>query len=972
MTFGVGASVSQVCKYCRHVVLRTDRDLQNMGKVADLALTPSPVAVGDQGTIEGASIMILGRVQLDHGAGPWDEWYIAFSNGNWGWLAYAQGNWYVTSEVPDSASMVPPYEHLSVEQDIPLGQGNFRVIEVKRGTVVSGEGELPFQVTGGQERYYADLAGHNAGFATLDYGDRSGPPTVFIGRQVPEGALQIKAMGERPVTDVNTDALVCPSCGGRVPALAPNRSERLGCPYCGAVSEIAGRKVIEQQSAARARPDIPLGSAGQLLGQPYVVCGYVERSATIEGDYFSWQEYLLYGAGLGFRWLVKDESTWLFITPLNIAEIDLRGLPRNASWEGRSFHLRNHNSARVDYVLGEFYWKVRIGETVDAMDFLSGSDVLSRERMGDEVAWSIGNPVPWATIASAFGLPNDGVGATFSAPEGSSFVTPDGELSSQTVTIVVVLIIAVIILLVLCGACDDCGGGGSGGGIFFGGGSSRGGKLRAMGDRAAFALLATTLPYALWHLVLYRRAAAYLLLDLAASGQRVALVHLVCLVAGGLLAWRERQTPPWRLPLLIWLWGIGAAAWLLGGFLAFSSAPAFVLTVYGCALVLGLVGGALVVTLVRALGALEFRREGLLELLEAPRLAVGLAGGVAYLLAAERVGPLRTGMALCLAVTLVAHRGLTLLAPAARASRRLRRVVAGSCFLLAAGQLAVEPFSPWYEGGKTPDPVVLARNSETSRAILTSGRGAFQLYVDGMLRLSTIDAPRRNEAAVHPAMLAAARRGRVLLVGGGDGGALQEILRYPDVDSVTLVEPEGFLLDFIGQPVLDHENGGAFTSPKVHPLRADPLTYLGGDAGLFDVIVLDLLEPEGPRRSKWFTRYFYEQVSLHLAPGGAGAVVTGASPFSQRQAYWCILRTLEAAGLRAVPYRVDVPTLGVWGLVLFGHETPVPKGILPPGLRYLDERVLPQLFQLSADEGPVEVEPNLLYHQVLLRYRLPT
>jgi spermidine synthase len=491
-----------------------------------------------------------------------------------------------------------------------------------------------------------------------------------------------------------------------------------------------------------------------------------------------------------------------------------------------------------------------------------------------------------------------------------------------------------------------------------------------MGDRAAFALLATTLPYTLWHLVLYRRAAAYLLLDLAASGPRVALVHALAAAVGAALAWRERAVPPWRLPLLLWLWGLGAAAWLLGSFLSFAASWTFTLTVYGFSALLGLLAGGLVVTLVRALGALEFRREGLLELFEAPRLAGGLALGVGYLLAAERVGALRTGLALCLAVTLVAHRGLTLLAPVAATSRRLRRVVAWSCFGLAAGQLAIEPFSPWYEGGKTPDPVVLARNGEASRAILTSGRGAFQLYVDGMLRLSTIDGPRRNEATAHPPMLAAARRGRVLLIGGGDGGALQELLRYPDVDTVTLVEPEGILLDFIGQPVLERENGGAFASSKVRLIRADPLLYLE-TAGLFDVIVLDLLEPEGPRRSKWYTRHFYEQIRAHLAPGGAGAVVAGASPFSQRQAYWCVLRTIEAAGLAATPYRVDVPTLGVWGLVLFGHDRPAPRGPLPAGLRYLDARTLQQIFELSADEGPVPVEVNLLHHQVLLRYRLP-
>lgn len=472
MSFGVGASVSQVCKYCRHVVIRTDRDLRNLGRVADLALTPSPVAVGDQGQVAGSAMSVLGRVQLDHGEGPWDEWYIAFTNGQWGWLASAQGNWYLTAEVPNPGPL-PLFDQLSVEQDIPLGQARFRVVEVKRGRVTSGEGELPFAVTPGQERYYADLVGPDGGFATIDYGDRSAPPQLFMGKQLPEAALQIRAMGERPVTDVSTDALVCPSCGGRVPALAPGKSERLACPYCGAVSDIAGRRVIEMQEAARLRPDIPLGSRGNLQGQDYIACGYVERSAVIEGESFTWQEYLLYGPGLGFRWLVKDEGSWLWITPVNASEVDLSRLPQMAAWQGRWHRLRNRNQATVTYVLGEFYWKVRKGESVDAMDFMGdGGLILSRERAGDEVAWSLGSPVPWPQIAQALSLPLDGAGSQLAVPQGGGVSTGEESTSSTVVTIVVIIVI-IVVLLVLCGSCGDEDGGG---GFLWIGGGSRGGK----------------------------------------------------------------------------------------------------------------------------------------------------------------------------------------------------------------------------------------------------------------------------------------------------------------------------------------------------------------------------------------------------------------------------------------------------------------------------------------------------------------
>jgi uncharacterized membrane protein YgcG len=477
LSFGVGSSISQVCKYCKSLVMRTDRDFRDMGKVADLALTPSPIAVDDEGTLDGRHMRVLGRVQLDHGEGPWDEWYIGFQDGTWGWLAYAQGNWYVTVEVAQ-APPVPRWDELTVEQDLNLGQaGVFRVAEVKRGRLVSGEGELPMAVAPGQERFYADLSGRNWGFATIDFGDRSAAPQLFVGRQLPEAALQVKAMGERPVTEINTDAITCPNCGGNVPALTPKRAERMACPYCGTVSEIASHRIIEQQSAARSRPDIPLGSRGTLQGQEYVVCGYVERSATIEGEPFAWQEYLLYGPGLGFRWLVKDEGTWVWITPVSIADVDLSGMPSRASLQGRGYRLRNRNPARVDYVLGEFYWKVRVGETVDAMDFISGTDLLSRERMGDEVAWSTGTPVPWATLAQAFSLPLTGGGAQFSGASSSSS-SGGGGSDNTTVIIIVVLVVLVILLLIVCGDCGGCGGCHSSGGGFSSGGSTWGGGSR--------------------------------------------------------------------------------------------------------------------------------------------------------------------------------------------------------------------------------------------------------------------------------------------------------------------------------------------------------------------------------------------------------------------------------------------------------------------------------------------------------------
>ena len=242
IAFEVGSSLAKVCEYCRHTVLRSDRGLENLGKVADLAHTPSLIAVGDEGSLGGRPFQVLGRVQLDHGAGPWDEYYVALDGGqSWGWLAFAQGHWYATS--PTQSTGIPDYQNLQPERDLTLGQaGFFRVAEVKSATITSTEGELPGLIRAGQHRYYADCYGPNLGFATIDYGDFSAYPVVFLGWVFAETQLQVQKFGPRSIHKVKMQSLRCPNCGGDVPSLSGERAERLGCPYCGAVSDIAGQR----------------------------------------------------------------------------------------------------------------------------------------------------------------------------------------------------------------------------------------------------------------------------------------------------------------------------------------------------------------------------------------------------------------------------------------------------------------------------------------------------------------------------------------------------------------------------------------------------------------------------------------------------------------------------------------------------------------------------------------------------------
>ena len=445
IAFGVGSSIALVCPYCRATVLRTDRGLQNLGKVADLAHTPSLIAVGDQGTLAGRPFMVMGRVQLDHGAGPWDEYYVAFDYGQaWGWLAYAQGNWYVTSYAPGIA--VPAYSAIGLEQDVPLGPTQFRAAEIKQGTVRSAEGELPGTFPAGLVRHYVDLQGAGGAFATIDYGDGSGPATVFLGWMFAETQMQVTQLGPRSAHKLKLEQIKCPACGGDLPKLSGDRAERLGCPYCGAVSDIAAQQVIEQQEKLMQTPDVPIGAKGTLNGVEYVCIAYVRRGSDFDGEHFSWEEYLLWSQPVGFRWLVADpESGWSFVTPVNLPEVEL---PRpNASWGGKTYVPRNQNRAVVEYVLGEVYWKCRIGETTQVADYVHKHEVLSREATDSEVYWSHSAPLAWSSIASAFGLPPDGPGKRIGAgPKGGG---------KCGVIAVVLLLVVLWVLLSALEECDD-------------------------------------------------------------------------------------------------------------------------------------------------------------------------------------------------------------------------------------------------------------------------------------------------------------------------------------------------------------------------------------------------------------------------------------------------------------------------------------------------------------------------------------
>jgi hypothetical protein len=402
----LGSSAALVCPFCSFSVVRTDRDLRAIGKVADLVPTAPPIAVGDHGRIGQTGFVVGGRLQLDHGKGPWDEWYVELDDGRWAWLARAQGRWYLT--FPVAASGFPPIEHMSPGANGQLpGGGDVAWTAVERGQsrLVSAEGELPFPAVPGEVGRYVDLEAVGGLFATLDYGDGTEPPRFYAGRryEAHEIAWQ-EGGGPRPTEKLAVKDLRCPTCGGPVPILVPDATERAACPSCNSLLDFSAGALtfLAQLNQPKITPYVPIGHEGTLDGEKVLCIGLMERCTVVDGVTYAWREYLLH-ADAGYRFLLEDSNQFTLLKPTSAAEVTVHG--HGAEHKGRTYRLFQTASTVVRYVVGEFYWKVEVGERGVAADYIAPPHILSEDRSEGEINWSSGRWVSGEELWKAFALP---------------------------------------------------------------------------------------------------------------------------------------------------------------------------------------------------------------------------------------------------------------------------------------------------------------------------------------------------------------------------------------------------------------------------------------------------------------------------------------------------------------------------------------------------------------------------------------
>lgn len=297
------------------------------------------------------------------------------------------------------------------------------------------------------------------------------------------------------------------------------------------------------------------------------------------------------------------------------------------------------------------------------------------------------------------------------------------------------------------------------------------------------------------------------------------------------------------------------------------------------------------------------------------------------------------------------------------------RVLRASAVMLALvfGFALSDRMVQWGEHGLFGDQIVYSTTTPYQRLVITRWKDDMRLYINGNLQFSSRDEYRYHEALVHPALETLPWARRVLVLGGGDGLALREILRYPNITAVTVVDLDpAMTAAFTTRAELAKLNAGAFADKRVTVVNADAAVWLQNTTEMFDAAIVDFPDPSSFALGKLYSVPFYGMVKKHIAANGL-MVVQSTSPFFAPNAYWTIDATLRDVGMRTWPYHAYVPSFGEWGFIMASPQqqyTPPTRYRLP--MRFLNEATTREMFIFPPDMQPRKMEPNRLNTQSLV------
>ncbi len=292
--------------------------------------------------------------------------------------------------------------------------------------------------------------------------------------------------------------------------------------------------------------------------------------------------------------------------------------------------------------------------------------------------------------------------------------------------------------------------------------------------------------------------------------------------------------------------------------------------------------------------------------------------------------------------------------------------------LLLAGLFFAERLSRYAENKMYGDQVVYTEQTPYQRIVVTQNvrNKGIRLYLDKHIQFASVDEYRYHESLIHPVMSLPGSRKNVLILGGGDGMAVREILKYPDVENIVLVDIDPAVNELCNsfEPIRKL-NQGSLESEKLTIVNTDAFRFMierADDLEKFDRVIIDLPDPHNEVLDKLYSKEFYEIIRFSMSPDGY-LVSQCSSPFFAKEVYWCIAETLEAAGYDLRSYNLSMVSFGVWGFHLASaNGKPIHKvEIEQARTRYLTTEAFEAMCVFGKDIARIESPVNRTFEPKL-------
>jgi spermidine synthase len=272
------------------------------------------------------------------------------------------------------------------------------------------------------------------------------------------------------------------------------------------------------------------------------------------------------------------------------------------------------------------------------------------------------------------------------------------------------------------------------------------------------------------------------------------------------------------------------------------------------------------------------------------------------------------------------------------------------------------------EASMYPSNIIYSRSTPYQRVVITKNNNDVRLYLNGHLQFSSFDEYRYHEALVHVGAGQVKKLERALVLGGGDGMAVRELLKYASIKEIVLVDLDKDLTElFLKSEVLSVLNNASLRDARVKIYNEDAFTWIRNQQQQFDFIVMDFPDPTSYSIGKLYSTVFFEKLSKLLSNDGR-LVVQSTSPLLARKSFYCVANTIKSIGFSVLPYHAFVPSFGEWGFVLAAKSQLEPSKNIISGLRYLENEALDSLFIFPKDMQYLPTDINRLNNQALARY----